>query len=450
MPNHRFPGFALSAAVTRQATLSPTLALNERVAQLWAAGQTVYHLGFGESRFPVHPKLAAALAANYHRTSYPPAQGIPELRAAVAGFYRRHFGLDAAPEQVIVGPGSKALLFAALMALDADVLLPTPAWVSYGPQAQLLGRTVLRIPATAADGYALTLDALDRTVAQSQHPQKVLVLNSPSNPTGQMLAPAQIAELVDYCRARHIVILSDEIYALTAHGHRPHVSLGTAYPEGAVVFGGLSKHLSLGGWRLGVAVVPPGEAGAALMQAMRVVAGEIWSSPTAPVQHAAALAYSGDPEIEAYIAECARLHALRTQHVWSWLVEFGIPCAQPDGAFYLFPNFDRWRKPLASRGVRTADELAAYLLEHHRIAALPGTAFGVPPMSSRCAWRPAISTWRRTTRLRRCWRPRAPRPTRRRFCATSTRPPRKRSAAWANSSTRSDPSETGLKSTWTS
>lgn len=379
MTSHGSLDFTLSAAVTRQATLSPTLALNERVTRLWAAGQTVYHLGFGESRFPVHPKLAAALAANFHRTSYPPAQGIAELRSAVAGFYRRHFGLDASPEQVIVGPGSKALLFAALTALDGDVLLPTPSWVSYGPQAQLLGRTVLRIPATAADGYALTLDALDRTVAQSQHPQKVLVLNSPCNPTGQMLAPAQIAELVDYCRARRIVILSDEIYALTAHGHRPHVSLGKAYPEGALVCGGLSKHLSLGGWRLGVAVVPPGEAGAALMRAMRVVAGEIWSAPTAPVQYAAALAYSGDFEIEAYIAECARLHALRTQHVWSWLVEFGIPCAQPDGAFYLFPNFDRWREPLARRGVRTADELAAYLLEHHRIAALPGTAFGVPP-----------------------------------------------------------------------
>jgi len=372
------PLFAIHPAVTRQATLSPTLAINERVNRLWQAGMPVYHMGFGESRFPVHPKLAAALVDNLDQTSYPPVQGIREVRDNVAAFYNRRFGMAVSGEQVIVGPGSKALLFAALLALDGDVLLPTPSWVSYGPQARLLGRTVLRIPATPADHYALTLDALDRTVAQSTHPHKVLVLNSPSNPTGQMLDPAFVAELADYCRRRHIAVLSDEIYALTAHGHRAHLSLGAAYPEGAIVFGGLSKHLSLGGWRLGVAVAPPGDLGSRVLGAMRLVAGEVWSAPTAPVQYAAATAYSGDPAIEAYIDECARIHAIRTQHVWSWLVEYGVPCAQPDGAFYLFPSFDRWRTALAARGVHTAGELAAHLLEQHQIATLPGTAFGVP------------------------------------------------------------------------
>ena len=370
--------FAIHGAVARQATLSPTLALNERVNRLWLAGQPVYHMGFGESRFPVHPKLAAALAENLDRTSYPPAQGIKELRQNVARFYYRHFGMEVNADQVIVGPGSKPLIFAALMALDADVLLPTPSWVSYGPQARLLGRTVLRIPATSADQHALTLDALDRTVAQSTHPHKVLVLNSPSNPTGQMLDPAFIGAVVDYCRRHNIAVLSDEIYALTAHGHRPHLSLGQAFPEGSIVFGGLSKHLSLGGWRLGVAVVPAGELGETVMRAMRMVAGELWSSPTAPVQYAAAVTYGSDPEIETYIEECTRIHAIRTQHVWRRLVEFGIPCAQPDGAFYLFPNFDRWRTALAGRGVHTSDDLAAYLLEHYQLATLPGTAFGAP------------------------------------------------------------------------
>lgn len=370
--------FAIHGAVARQATLSPTLALNERVNRLWLAGQPVYHMGFGESRFPVHPKLAAALVENLDRTSYPPAQGIKELRQNVARFYNRHFGMEVNADQVIVGPGSKPLIFAALMALDADVLLPTPSWVSYGPQARLLGRTVLRIPATSTDQHALTLDALDRTVAQSTHPHKVLVLNSPSNPTGQMLDPAFIGEVVDYCRRHNIAVLSDEIYALTAHGHRAHLSLGQAHPEGSIVFGGLSKHLSLGGWRLGVAVVPAGELGETVMRAMRMVAGELWSSPTAPVQYAAAVTYGSDPEIETYIEECTRIHAIRTQHVWRRLVEFGIPCAQPDGAFYLFPSFDRWRTALAGRGVHTSDDLAAYLLEHYQLATLPGTAFGAP------------------------------------------------------------------------
>ena len=203
-------------------------------------------------------------------------------------------------------------------------------------------------------------------------------------------------------------MLSDEIYALTAHGRRPHLSLGQAYPTGSIVFGGLSKHLSLGGWRLGVAVVPAGEVGETVMRAMRMVAGELWSSPTAPVQYTAVVAYAGDPEIETYIEECTRIHAIRTQHVWSWLVEFGIPCAQPDGAFYLFPSFDRWRTELAARSVHTSEDLAAYLLEHYQLATLPGTAFGVPAEELSFAWQPVIWIWRPTTTPMQCWRPTAP------------------------------------------
>jgi aspartate/methionine/tyrosine aminotransferase len=97
------------------------------------------------------------------------------------------------------------------------------------------------------------------------------------------------------------------------------------------------------------------------------------------VQYAACLAYSDDPELVAYVAECAQLHAARTQHLWSWFNELGIRCPQPDGAFYLFPNFDRWRKPLAKRGVHTSDDLADYLLETYQIATLPGSGFGVLP-----------------------------------------------------------------------
>jgi aspartate aminotransferase len=360
------------------AHFSPTLAINERVNQLWAAGQTVYHLGFGESRFPVHPLLAEALQQNIQRISYLPAQGLPELRTAVADFYTQRLGIAAAPAQVIVGPGSKSLIYAAQMALQGDLLLPTPSWVSYAPQARLLGKEVLRIPARAADGYAFDMDAFCQTLAQSKSAVRLLVLNSPSNPTGQMIDAALLQAIVDLCRQEQVFILSDEIYALTAHGHKPHLSPAALYPEGTIVFGGLSKHLSLGGWRLGVAITPPGADGEALMRQMRMIAGEIWSTPAAPVQYAAVVAYSSDRQLLRYIDECRQLHALRTQHLWSWLAELGVPCAQPDGAFYLFPNFDRWRESLARRGVHTSEQLATHLLEAYQIASLPGTAFGVP------------------------------------------------------------------------
>jgi aspartate aminotransferase len=361
---------------------SPTLALNEQVNRLWAAGLPVYHLGFGESRFPVHPAIRQAFIEHVDATSYPPTVGIPALREAVATFHRRHFALNAAADQVIVGPGSKALIFAAQVALEADLILPSPSWVSYAPQARLLGNAVYAAAASAADNWQVHLPALQAAAAQSNNPRRALVLNSPNNPTGQMIEPALLASICAWCREEGITILSDEIYALTAHGNRPHRSPANLYPEGTLVFGGLSKQLSLGGWRLGTAVVPPGEAGQRLLAALRVVAGEIWSAPAAPVQHAAVVAYGGDPpsavSIEQHIADCTGLHALRTRHLYDALIEFGFPCPEPHGAFYLFPSFAPWADSLARVGVTTSDGLARLLLERYQIATLPGTAFGLP------------------------------------------------------------------------
>lgn len=371
--------FSLNPLLTAFAA-SPTLAINEKVQALWAQGHEVYHLGFGESRFPLHPLLAEALATHACRTSYLPAQGLPELRAAVAAFYRRHFDLDVTPERVIVGPGSKPLLFALMQALVGDVLLPIPSWVSYAPHARMSGKRVFPIATDPADGYALQVEQVADTLVKARRAggdPRLLVLNSPCNPTGRMLTPEQVAALAGFCRQERLFILSDEIYALTAHGHVRHISPACFYPEGTAVVGGLSKHLSLGGWRLGVAVLPPGATGRALMGAVRAVAAEVWSSPTAPVQYAAILAYGEEPAIWQYIQTCTRLHALRTQFLWQELTALGVAAARPDGAFYVFAHCDRWRQALARRGVTTSVALADYLLEHYRLAALPGSAFGV-------------------------------------------------------------------------
>jgi len=371
------PLFQLAAAVRDKIAPSPTLYINERVAERWAAGETVYHLGFGESRFPVHPKIQAALRDHVDKKSYLAGLGLHELREAVAQFTSRKLGLAIEPTQIIIGPGSKPLYFILQMALEADLYLPTPSWVSYGPQAQLLHKSVYQIPAAADAGYPLTIDAIDATMRQQQNPAKILLLNSPNNPTGQMFTPEFLAQLADYCRANGVIVLSDEIYSLVPHGHREHVSIARYYPEGTVVLGGLSKHLSLGGWRLGMAVLPPTPAGEALMRALRIIASELWSSPTGPVQYAAMTAYNEDDEIDAYIDECAQIHAIRTQYLWQQLTDLGVPCARPDGGFYVFPTFNKWREPLAKLGISSSPALANYLLETYQLSSLPGTAFGV-------------------------------------------------------------------------
>lgn len=361
---------------------SATLSLNDRVREMWEAGRDVYHLGFGESRFPVHPKIADALRANVHQRSYLPAPGIPELRETIARFYHRKFGMDISPDQVVTGPGSKSLLYALVLALGEELILPQPSWVSYASQAHLAGKPVLWVPTRPEGGYLPEIDFLQQAIEGSRENwgnPEVLVLNSPNNPTGTMLSATKVQALAEFAREQRLMVLSDEIYALTAHGQVPHVSIAQHYPEGTVVLGGLSKHLSLGGWRFGLAILPPGRSGEALRRALGCIAGSIWSCVSAPVQYAALVAYSDDPDVDDYVDRCTNMHSIRTHFLYDALVETGVPCVAPSGGFYVFPSFNQWKDPLVKRGVRTADDLALYLLEKYQLATLPGSAFGCAP-----------------------------------------------------------------------
>lgn len=369
----------LSQHLGSDLTPSPTLYINERVATLWQAGETVYHLGFGESRFPVHPRMQQALAENAHRNSYLPGKGLPELRRAASLYYANQLGGDWGEEETLVAPGSKAILFGLMMALDGDLILPTPSWVSYAPQATMVGKEVLRIPADPTTFHRIEADALEETLARSSAEQHVLVLNSPNNPSSQIYSEAELERLTTLCRENNIWILSDELYALIVYSDSNRRSISRLCPERTIVLGGLSKHLSLGGWRLGIGLFPAHEGGRKLLAAVNKIGSEIWSCAPAPVQYAALTAFSADVEIEDYIGECARLHEMRTRYLWEQLEEMDIPCAQPEGGFYLFPNFDHHQEALAAINIHTSEDLALYLLETLKIATLPGTAFGTPP-----------------------------------------------------------------------
>jgi aspartate/methionine/tyrosine aminotransferase len=378
----RFRPFRFSRAGIRGLKVSATLSMNERVREMRAAGQDVYQLGFGESRFPLHPKLAQALQENADQCSYLPALGIRELRQTIARFYQRKFDLPVSSEQVVIGPGSKSLLYALVLALGEELILPQPSWVSYAPQAHILGKPVLWVPLAPECDYCLELDTLRQRMEGAKEEwgnPELLVINSPHNPTGTMLSPEAVKALADFARQEQLMVLSDEIYALVAHGRVPHVSVAQHYPEGTVVLGGLSKHMSLGGWRFGVAILPAGRTGEALRRALENIAGSIWSCVSAPVQYAAMVAYSEDSDIDEYINLCTAMHAIRTRYLYDRLVEAGIRCVAPSGAFYLYPDFQRWRTQLSAVGVRDSDELAVFLLEEYGLATLSGSAFNSPP-----------------------------------------------------------------------
>lgn len=360
---------------------SSTLYINETVNTLWAQGERVFHMGFGESRFDVHPRLQKSLSQHANKKSYLPARGLPALTDAVSAYYSSKLSIDFNASQVLIGPGSKALIYGLQMALDADVFLPSPSWVSYGPQAQLLNKRYHYIPSSVEDNYALDLSALDALVQASDNPCKLLIINSPNNPTGNVMTPVFLEELAQYCRRNNIWVLSDEIYFQICYGEIEHVSIAKYYPEGTFVLGGLSKHLSIGGWRLGVALFPDTEFGKQLLQKMVVFASETWSGVSAPIQYAAIEAYSLAPDIEQYIADCTAIHGIRTRFIQTGLQSMGIHCTDAQGAFYIAANFDQYRRGLAQLGIETAAELASHLLNEYRIAALPGTDFGLSPQT---------------------------------------------------------------------
>jgi aspartate aminotransferase len=374
------------ATMTQELETSATLAMNEAVAKRRAAGLETIHLGFGEASFPLHPILRSELARAAAHTSYAPVSGIPTLREAIADYLQRTRGIAGSPAHVAVAPGSKPLLYALLQVLEGDLLLPVPSWVSYGPQAKLAGRRVIDVETDASDHHRLTPYVLGETLARARREganPRILLVNTPSNPTGSMFDAADVEAIAHWAQEEGITLISDEIYAELAHGWREHVSPARFYPEGCIVTGGLSKAFSAGGWRLGYTVLPATNEGSALMGALRALASEIWSSATTPVQEAAIATFCPNMELEAYVRRSARIHGYVASRLYETFVGLGIPCPRPAGAFYLYPDFAPWRVALNKRGVTTSEELARYLLDEWGIATLPGTAFGEQPETLR-------------------------------------------------------------------
>jgi aspartate/methionine/tyrosine aminotransferase len=358
--------------------------MNEAVAKRRAAGRETIHLGFGEASFPLHPLLRTALAEAAKHTSYAPVLGIPELRQSIAAYLARKRGLTISSDQIVVGPGSKPLLYALLQVLKGDLLLPVPSWVSYAPQARLAGRQVIGVETDPDDHHRMTTLALSQAVDRAREDgadPRILLVNTPSNPTGCMFDEADVEAIALWARASDMTLISDEVYAELAHGWREHVSPARFYPEGCIVTGGLSKAFSAGGWRLGYAAVPATAAGAQVLGAIRSLASEIWSCTATPMQEAALVAFSQHESIEQYVQRSARVHGYVAGRLYQTLASLGVPCPRPSGGFYLYPDFSPWRHALMGQGITTGTEFTQYLLEEWDIATLPGSAFGEAPDS---------------------------------------------------------------------
>ncbi|MFW9994255.1 MAG: pyridoxal phosphate-dependent aminotransferase [Candidatus Odinarchaeota archaeon] len=367
------------SANTKELKPSATLVINETVRKKRETGEYVLNFGLGESPFPVHANIRKKLCENADKKSYLPVQGIKELREKISIFYKVIMGLAYKPEQIIVGPGSKILLYDAMTSLDGPLFLPAPSWVSYQHQARLLGKDVFHVLTRSTDSYRLTPQALEQALdAHSPDPmeQKLLLLNYPCNPTGHDFTAEQLKELAEIAKKYNVIVLSDEIYGLISFNEKKHQSIAEYYPEGTIITGGISKDRSLGGYRLGVALLP--EQQEELLRAMLAVGSETWSCVSAPIQHAAIEAYDiNDANLE-YINECTSIHEIVAKYVFNRLKNARINCPASEGAFYLFPDWNEWKEELTTYNIDTSLKLSEALLNELNIAALPGSEFGMP------------------------------------------------------------------------
>lgn len=350
---------------------SSTLRMNELSQQLEKAGQTIYKLGFGQSPFPVPTIMVRALQQHAAEKSYLP----PELRASVANYYQRTQQLSCEAENILIAPGSKILLYAVQLAYDADLLLPAPSWVSYAPQAQIIGRKTHWLPTTEADGWRLSPAVLDAFCTHHSS-RKILVLNYPNNPVGNTYTAEHLKALAAVAQKHNVIVLSDEIYGELKHNGE-HVSIAQFYPEGTIVTGGLSKWAGAGGWRFGTAVFP--NALKELQKVVQTIASETYSSTASPIQYAAIEAYKEHPELETYRIHARRILTAIGTYIYQRLNDMGITTPKPEGGFYCFINFEQHRALLLSKGIKTSTELSEAALNEANVAMLPGVDFGRQP-----------------------------------------------------------------------
>ena len=357
---------------------SPTLVINEQVQEMRNMGESIIQLGFGESPFPVPLQVVASLQQHAHKKSYYPTVGLDELRSQVAKFLTHLFFISTKKSQVIIGPGSKELIFDLLMVLDGLLLLPQPSWVSYVPQASLAQKSTFFFPTRPVDNLLLTASVFKDHLIRNELDnsiQKILILNYPNNPTGASYNGMQLYELAKVCRQYNIIVIADEIYGLLTFD-RHHESLVTYYPEKTILTTGLSKFLSLGGYRVGVARIPTDNH--TLLSALRTIGSETWSSVSAPIQHAAVTAFDVGPTIQ-YIPKVVHIHKTISEYVYSALTsntQLWIP--KPKGSYYLFPSFATYQENLANFDIYNSEQLALWLLHEYKLATLPGTPFGMP------------------------------------------------------------------------
>jgi aspartate aminotransferase len=369
----------LSAALDRIHP-SQTLAMTQRVAELRKAGVDVIGLSAGEPDFdtPDFVKEAGIEAIRAGKTKYTNVDGTPELKDAIRAKFSRDNGLDYQPNEITVGVGGKHVIFNAIVATceaGDEVIVPAPYWVSYPDIIAFAGAKPVVIAAGADQAYKITPEQLDAAISPRT---RWLILNSPSNPTGAAYSPDELRALGEVLRRHeHVMLLSDDMYEHIFYADFPFATMAQVCPDlrdRILTENGCSKAYAMTGWRIGYAGGP-----AWLIKAMGKLQSQTTSNPCSIAQAAATAALNGPQD---FLVERRDAFRRRRDLVVSMLNEApGLRCPTPDGAFYVYPDASGCMGKTTPEGKRidSDDDLIGYFLEHAKVAAVCGQAFGLSP-----------------------------------------------------------------------
>lgn len=348
---------------------SPTLAVDAKAKKLKSEGKDVCGFGAGEPDFdtPEFIKEACIKAIEAGKTKYLPSAGLPALREALATYYAKRRGISYNASNFIVSPGGKFSCYLAIMSVVSpgdEVIIPAPYWVSYPEMVKLAGGTPVYVKATDAADFKVTVQQLESVITPKT---KLLILTSPSNPTGAVYSAQELKEIMDFAIARDILVMSDEIYSTLVYDGVEAISpasLSEEAKEHTIVVSGFSKAFSMTGWRLGTLCAPD-----AIAKAVANLQSQTSSNATSFAQYGALAAMENEALADAAVAEMKKSFDRRRLMLLEGLNAIdGVFCRRAQGAFYLFPN-------ISSFGMSSVD-FCAKLLEEKLVAVVPGSAFG--------------------------------------------------------------------------
>ena len=321
-----------------------------------------YNFVLGQSPFHTPYPMQKALADSANKNFYSPAKGINQLIQEIMRFNKAHFDLDLDEKRIVIGNGTKMIMFMLMSMIKGHYIVPSPAWIGYVPLLDYLGKSYEVTRLKEAEAYKLHPDTLDALMEEAKD-TPVFILNNPHNPTGALYTESELEALAEVCKKHKALVIADEIYALTTYKQEDFVSMAKIYPEGTFVTNGISKDRSSAGYRLGTCILPSVDT-EIIHEKYACLASTMYTNVATPIQYASITGYSDNQEIKDYMDTIRQIHTMVGTYFSAYCNTIpGVKASVPHGGFYFTLDFNALKDKLKTKGIDSAHKLTKALLD---------------------------------------------------------------------------------------